>query len=211
MLTVFGCPNSRSLRTVWALEEADAEYNYVFVDLFKGAGRQPAFLAINPAGKVPALRLDDGAVITETGAIGLWVAEHFADAGLLPTDAAARAQAWRWLCYCLTELEQPLWTIAKHRFALPEKRRLPAIEDTARWEFGKAADLLARRLETSPWLAGEHFSLADIVASHCLAWAKSAKVSLEGSVLPAYLERNWARPALQRALAREAAEKEKQS
>ncbi|MBT0959811.1 glutathione S-transferase family protein [Denitromonas iodatirespirans] len=211
MLTVFGCPNSRSLRTVWALEEAGADYDYVFVDLFKGAGRQPAFLAINPAGKVPALRLDDGSVITETGAIGLWIAEHFPDADLLPTEASARTQALRWLCFCLTELEQPLWTIAKHRFALPEKRRLPAIEDTARWEFNTAAALLARHLEATPWLAGDRFSLADIFASHCLAWAKSAKVSLEGAVLPSYLERNWARPSLQRALTREAAEKEQQS
>lgn len=211
MLTLYGCHNSRSLRAAWALEEAGAEYDYVFVDLFKGAGRQPDFLAINPAGKVPALRLDDGSILTETGAIGLWVAERYPDAGLLPDDATARAQALCWLCFCLTELEQPLWTIAKHRFALPEKRRLPAIEDTARWEFNTAAALLARRLEAVPWLAGEQFSIADIVASHCLAWAKSAKVSLEGAVLPAYLERNWSRPALQRAVAREAAEKEKQS
>ncbi|TVO68777.1 glutathione S-transferase family protein [Denitromonas ohlonensis] len=209
MLTIYGCPNSRSLRAVWALEEAGAEYDYVFVDLFKGAGRAPEFLTINPGGKVPALRLDDDSIITETGAIALWAAEHYPTADLLPADPTERAQAWRWLCFGLTELDQPLWTIAKHRFALPEKRRVPAIEDTARWEFEKAAALLAARLDDTPWLAGEHFSIADIIASHCLAWAKSAKLSLEGSTLPAYLERCLARPAAQRALAREAAAKGK--
>ncbi len=208
MLTIYGCPNTRSLRAVWALEEAGAEYDYVFVDLFKGAGRAPDFLAINPGGKVPALRLEDGSIVTETGAIALWAAERFPASGLMPADATERAQACRWLCFGLTELDQALWTIAKHRFALPEKRRVPAIEDTARWEFEKAAALLSTRLEDSPWLAGAQFSIADIIASHCLAWAKSAKLSLEGATLPVYLERCMTRPAAQRAVAREAAAKE---
>lgn len=207
MLTVYGCPNTRSFRAVWALEEAHANYDYVFVNLFKGEGRQPGFLAINPGGKVPALQTEDG-ILTETGGILLWAAERFPDAGLMPTAPTARALAYRWLCFGLTELDQPLWTIAKHRFALPEKRRLPAIEDTARWEFDKAAALLAQRLAQSPWLAGEQFSIADIVVSHCLAWAQSAKLSLEDPLLPAYLERCFSRPAAQRAQAREAAAKE---
>ncbi|KAA3649231.1 MAG: glutathione S-transferase family protein [Proteobacteria bacterium] len=211
MLTLYGCPNSRSLRAVWALEEAGADYDYVFVNLFKGEGRHPDFLAINPAGKVPVLRLDSGAVLSETGAILLWAAERYPDTALLPADEHARAQAWRWLCIGLTELEQPLWTIAKHRFALPEKRRVPEVESTARWEFDKAAALLAQRLAEAPWLAGERFSIADIVASHCLAWALSAKLSLEDPALPAYLERCFSRPAAQRAQAREAAAKEARS
>ena len=208
MPTLYGCPNSRSLRAAWALEEAGADYDYVFVDLFKGAGRAPDYLQINPGGKVPTL-IVDGLPLTESGAILVWVAEHFPDAALLPppSDAVARAEAWRWLCFCLTELDAALWNLAKHRFALPERLRVAAMEDTARWEFERAAKLLALRLEASPCLAGEAFSVADILATHCLAWARSAKLEIASPTLTDYLERNLARPAVARAMAREAAAK----
>jgi glutathione S-transferase len=124
MLTVYGCPNSRSMRMVWALEEAGADYAYILIDLFRGAGRSPDFLKINPAGKVPAL-VNDGVAMTESGAILLWLAERYPEAPLMPQvgDSVARAEALQWLMFALTELEPPLWAIAKHRFVLPESRR----------------------------------------------------------------------------------------
>jgi glutathione S-transferase len=204
MLTVYGCPNSRSMRMVWALEEAAAEYRYILIDLFRGAGRSPDFLKINPAGKVPAL-VEDGTALTESGAILLWLAERYPDAALMPpTDAPkARAEALQWLMFGLTELEPPLWTIAKHRFVLPESRRVPAVEETCRWEFASACSLLARHLGQRPFVAGEQFTLADIVISHCLAWAQSAKVEVVPAQLLGYMEAHWARPAAMRARERE--------
>lgn len=206
MLTLHCCPNTRSLRASWALEETGADYRCVFVDLFKGGGRAPAYLGINPGGKVPALCFGDN-VLTESGAILLWLAARHPDAGLLPPPAheAAHAAALRWLCFGLTELDQALWTIAKHRFALPEKWRVPAIEATATWEFAHAARLLAQRLEEAPYLAGDGFSAADIVAAHCLAWARSAELELPEPALVDYLERMRSRPAAARAMAREKA------
>lgn len=204
MLTVYGCPNSRSLRTVWALEEAQADYEYVLIDLFRGAGRSPDFLKINPAGKVPAL-VSDGITMTESGAMLLWLAEQYPRAALMPEAASpgARAAALQWLMFGLTELEPPLWTIAKHRFVLPESRRNATIEETCRWEFASACALLARHLGNRPFVAGEQFTIADIVVTHCLAWARSAKLEISPAPLLDYMERHMARPAVTRALARE--------
>jgi len=204
MLTVYGCPNSRSLRTVWALEEAGADYDYILIDLFRGAGRSPDFLKINPAGKVPAL-VEDGTAMTESGAILLWLAEKFPQAHLMPPEEQprARADALQWLMFGLTEMEPPLWAIAKHRFVLPASRRVPEIEDTCRWEFASACSLLAKHLGPHEFVAGDRFSIADIVVTHCLAWAQSAKLEILPSLLLDYMERHLARPAVHRAQVRE--------
>ena len=204
MLTVYGCPNSRSMRMVWALEEAGADYAYILIDLFRGAGRSPDFLKINPAGKVPAL-VNDGVALTESGAILLWLAERYPEAPLMPPvgDSVARAEALQWLMFALTELEPPLWAIAKHRFVLPESRRVPAIEDTCRWEFACACSLLAKHLGQRQHVAANQFTVADIVISHCLAWAQSAKVEVVPAQLLTYMENHWSRPAAQRARIRE--------
>ncbi|MCB1890295.1 MAG: glutathione S-transferase family protein [Rhodocyclaceae bacterium] len=200
-LTLYGCPNTRSLRAAWALEEAGAEYAYHPIDLFRGEGRKPPFLSLNPGGKVPLLVTPDGP-LSESGAILMWIGERFPASGLLPTAPGPRALALQWSMFALTELEQPLWTIAKHRFALPPEHRVAGIEPTAAWEFQRAASLLAGRLASEETLAGI-FSMADILAAHCLAWAASARIPHGHPALDAYRDRMLARPAARQAIARE--------
>jgi glutathione S-transferase len=202
-MKLYGCPNSRSLRAAWALEEAAAEYEYVPVDLFKGAARTPEFLALNPAGKVPVL-VDGELTLTESGAIIDYVGNRFPASGLVPRDAAARANCLRWMFFAQTELEQPLWTIAKHRFALPKDKRVAGTEETARWEFAVAAKLLDGALADREYMCGGMFTGADILLVHTLAWARSAKIPLDSARLTAYMERLLMRPALTRARQREA-------
>ena len=201
-MKLYGCPNSRSLRAVWALEEAAAEYEYVPVDLFKGAARTPEFLALNPAGKVPVL-VDGELTLTESGAIIDYVGEKFPASGLVPRGAAARANCVRWMFFAQTELEQPLWTIAKHRFALPKDKRIAGVEATARWEFLIAANVLDGALADREYMCGGAFTGADILLGHTLAWARSAKIPLESARLTAYMERLLIRPAHARARQRE--------
>ena len=203
-LTLFGCPNTRSLRAAWALEEAGAPYHYHAVDLFRGEGRKPPLSELNPAGKVPLLLTPDGP-ISESGAILIWIAERFPAAGLLagPDQPTLRAQTLQWSFFMLSELEQPLWTLAKHRFALPAAHRRPELAPTARWEFERAAALLAARLAGREVLVGERFGIADILACHTLAWARSTRLELGATTLEDYLERHWSRPAAARARERE--------
>jgi glutathione S-transferase len=203
MLQVYGCPNTRSNRVVWALEEAGAAYDYHRIDLFAGEGRKPDYLAINPGGKVPTL-VDGDLILTESAAICTYIGDGFPASGLTPpVDSPERAQYNQWCFFVISELEQPLWTIAKHRFALPEKRRVPAVIETAHWEWGVATKVLATGLGEREFLVDGQFTAADILAGQCLAWARAFKMPLGHAPLDAYADRLLARPALARALARE--------
>jgi glutathione S-transferase len=208
-MKLYGSKNSRSLRCAWALEEAGATYEYQRIWMMKGEGHSPAFKAINPAGKIPVLT--DGAMtLTESAAIVMYIADKFPDAGLMPTNAAQRAEVFRWIFYVATEVEPHLWAIAQHRFALPEDKRVPAVEPTCIWQLQRALRVLEKSLTTRPFIAGDSFSAADILATHCITWALSAKLDGAGDASLAYIERMKARPAFMRAAARETLEAERQ-
>ncbi len=204
-MRVYGFPNTRSARVVWTLEEAGASYDYVHVNLLKGEARQAAFLDINPGGKVPAF-VDGNLSLTESGAICMYVADKFPSAKLTPPPAGAeRAQFHQWCLFALTELEQPLWTMSKHQFALPEKMRVPAIVETATWEFARAAAVLTQGLADREFIVGDSFTVADILLANTLEWARRRGLEITQPTLNAYAERHLSRPALARALERERA------
>lgn len=206
-MKLFGSKNSRSLRCVWALEEANVSYDYQRVWMTKGDGKKPEFKAVNPAGKIPVLQ--DGALtLTESVAIMIYVAEKFPQAELIPSEPTARAEMYRWIFFAVSEIEPHLWAIAQHRFALPEDKRVPALEPTAAWQLARALRAIEKRLEHAPFLAGEMFSLADILCFHCLTWTLSAKLEGVGEASLGYVERLRARPALVRANERERIEAE---
>lgn len=206
MLTVYGCANTRSSRVLWALEEAGAEYEYVAVDLRAGAGWKPEYLALNPGGKVPTL-VDGELVLTESAAICTYIGDRFPASRLTPSvGSPERAHYDQWCYFVLSELEQPLWTMAKHLFALPERRRVPAMLDTARWEFAMAAKVLAAGLGRREFIVGDHFTAADILIAHTLTWALVFELPLEHDYLKIYAERLLARPAWARVHEREEAE-----
>jgi len=199
-MKLYGYRNGRTLRALWALEEVGAKYEYVEIDVLHGEGRDPEFLKINPAGKVPVL--DDGAIITESAAICMHLAEKHPASRLLPPQGTLeRTECYKWISFILTELDAPLWTIAKHRFGLPPERRVTAVIETAAWEFRNSATLLAAGLGDRPHLLGPQFGVADILAGHTLLWAKSARLTLNTESLDAYLETLLARDAIKRARA----------
>ena len=203
MIKLYGFPQTRSVRAAWALEEAGAEYEYELVNLRTGEHKQPAFLAINPFGKIPTL-VDDGQAISESAAICTHIAEKFPAAKLIPTDAKGRAEYFQWLFFVVSELEVHLWTAAKHDRFLPEDKRIPAIANTSFWEFEKAAAVLSTHLKDRQYIAGEQFSAADIICVSVLHWAHHVKIALDDTLLN-YMNRLSERPALARARKREAA------
>ena len=208
-MKLYGSKNSRSLRCVWALEEAGATYDYQRVNMMKGEGYAPAYKAVNPLGKIPALQ--DGALtLTESMAIVQYVADIFPQAGLVPSDPVARAEVYRWAYYAVTEVEPHLWAIAQHRFALPQDKRVAALEPTTVWQLARSLRPIEKTLAAGPFIAGAEFSMADIVVFHCLVWALSAKLEGVGVASLAYIERLKTRPAYQRAMERERMEAEKQ-
>ena len=95
--TLYGDLGSGAFSAEAALAEAGAPYRFEMVSLEKNEQKQPGFLAINPSGKMPALRLPEGEIITESAAILLTLADHFPQARLLPPQASNdRALAYRW-------------------------------------------------------------------------------------------------------------------
>ncbi len=201
MITLYGYPRSRSLRIAWTLEELELDYACECVDLASGVGRQEAHLRRHPFGKVPVL-VDDGLTLFESTTIARYLAERYQPGRLLPIEVGERARVDQWLSFATTELEQPLWTMAKHRFALPEAQRVPAILPTAQWELEQALKALARRFDGEEWLFGETFSLADVFIGHTLEWARAFEQPLPAG-LDAYRQRCLARPAVVAAIARE--------
>lgn len=195
-LTVFGFPKSRSLRVTWMLEELGLEYEYHLVNMTKGESRFPEYLAVNPAGKVPALKTEQG-VLTESVAIMNYLAALKPDEGLIPTHGLfERARYDQWCLFAVAELEQPLWTIGKNKFALPKAQRCPEIFPTAEWEFQKALSLFSEYLADNAYILGSHFSAADILLAHTLFWGRDFKQKIEANNLLDYMERISKRPAL---------------
>ncbi|SRR5579885_2707689 len=192
-MKLYGFGPTRSIRALWGLRELDAEFEFVPVNLMAGEHRRPEFLRLNPAGKVPVL-VDGDLVLTESAAIVLHLAEKYPDKGLLPADLRTRAQAYRWVMFAVTELEQPLWRITRHTMLYPEDRRLPADIALAREDFVAMAAVLERHMEGRQFIVGNGLTVADCVTAYVIDWANEQRL-LEGfPQLRAYLERMYARP-----------------
>ncbi|TVP43768.1 MAG: glutathione S-transferase family protein [Halomonas sp.] len=201
MITLYSFPNSRSVRVAWTLEELGLEYQCRHVALEKGEGQAPEHLARHPDGKVPVIE-DGDLTLFESAPICRYLAEQYGDGSLLPSDPTARAQVDQWLSFIITEIEQPLWNQAKHKFALPSDKRVPAVLPVCAWEFQRALSALERRYDGQETLVGTSFTLADLFLTHTLSWAVSAKHRLPDSLL-AYQKRHIQRPAMAKAMEQE--------
>lgn len=203
MLELYGFPRSRSTRALWAMEEAGADYRYIKVDLGSGEARREPFLTLNPGGKVPVL-VDGDLVLTESMAICTYIGDLYPVRALTPRcGSRERAIYNKWCSFVITELEQPLWTIARHSFILPEDLRVPAVKDTARYEFAAAVAVLGKMFPDGDFLLGEGFSMADILLVQTLNWALSAGINFEDPHLQDFVARLLQREALVRARAQE--------
>jgi glutathione S-transferase len=184
---------TRSIRARWILQELGIEFEAIRVDLRAREHRNPEFLELNPAGRVPVL-VDGDLVLTESVAIVLYLAEKHRDRGFIPTDVLQRADAYRWVLFAVTELEQPLWRIAKHTALFPEQDRIPADVALARREFLPMAAVLENHMRGRAYVAGDGVTAADFVVAYTLDWAGEAELLGECPALRSYVERMYARP-----------------
>lgn len=184
---------TRSIRVRWTLQELGVAFEAVTVNLMAGEHRRPEFLAINPAGKIPVL-VDDDIVLTESVAIAVYLADKYPEKRLIPADQRGRAEAMRWLLFTATELEQPLWRMARHSVIYPEERRLPGDIVLAREEFADMAAVLEQHMAGREFIVGDSVTVADFVAGYTLDWAQMADVLHGFPRLEAYVERLYARP-----------------
>ena len=141
MMRLYEFAPTRSIRARWMLQELGEEFEAVTVNLMTGDHRRPEFLKINPAGRVPTL-VDGDLVITESVAIVLYLAERDPQRRFLPRDIMLRSQVYRWLLFAATELEQPLWRIARHTALYPQELRLSAEPSLARQDIAEMTAVL---------------------------------------------------------------------
>jgi glutathione S-transferase len=192
-MRLYWAPKTRSLRALWLLEEIGAPYERVLVDLKNGGQRTPAYHAINPMEKVPALK-DGEACVAESGALVAYVADKFPGAGLAPAIGdPKRGRYLQWLFFSGSCVEAAI----TQKFA-----NLQMPEGSAGWgSFDKVFNVLGEAVSASPFLLGEDFSAADILIASDLHFVINVFKMLEPRPeFSAYLERCQSRPAFARAV-----------
>jgi glutathione S-transferase len=192
-MKLFEFAPTRSIRVRWTLQEMEIDFEAITVDLIAGEQRSPAFLEVNPAGKLPVL-VDGDMVLTESVAIVLYLADKYPHKGFVPPDLKERSQMNRWLLFAATELEQPLWRIVRHTHLYPESRRLPEDVTLAREDFKAMAAVLEAHMKGREFVVGSTVSVADFVLAYTLDWANEVSL-LEGFPRQReYMDAMYARP-----------------
>lgn len=191
-------PFSRAANVVWMLEEVGEPYELSFVDIMKGEQKSAPLLAMNPMGKLPILT-DGEAVVTESAAIGLYLADKYALGRLAPLlEDPARGTYLRWILFAPSVIEPG--SMAK----------------AANWTFksGSAGwgdyDAMIGAMDSAvahgkEWVLGDRFTMADVIFGGTIRYMITFKMLAPTPTLAAYAERLAARPALHRADARNAA------
>jgi glutathione S-transferase len=168
---LYGDKGSGASAVEMALAEAGADYAFKPILLEKNEQKSKAFLKINPSGKMPALKLPDGAVVTESSSLLVTVAERHPRAKLLPKSGSdERAQALRWLAFMASEI-YPMVEIVDYpdRF-VPAGKPAEALKDKAR-ERIRERILIAQKAIEGPWFLGPAFSVVDIYAVMFSRWS----------------------------------------
>ena len=193
-LTLYTHPQSRGRITRWMIEEVGQPYEVVSLTL-GGSMKAPEFLAINPMGKVPALR-HGTVIVTEVAAICAYIADAFPEAGLAPPPTSPlRGPYYRWLFFAAGPLEAAMSNKALG-FEVPAAREVMI-------GYGRietALEALEGAISAAkPFLLGEQFSAADVyVGSHLLFGMQFGTIEKRAAFV-AYAERLAARPAYKRA------------
>ena len=190
LLTFYTHPWSRGRVARWMLEETGLPYDTVLLE-YGSSMKAPEYLAVNPMGKVPALKHGD-TVITEQAAICMYLADLVPEKQLAPPIGSfERGSYYRWISF-MAPLEQLM--VAKASGAA-----LPKPETAG---FGTEQDLLdtlEAALKDREYLAGDHFTAADLLVAAYVGWYLQFKLLEPRPAFAAFVERHGQRPAAQRA------------
>jgi len=203
-IKLYGLGQSRSLRCLWALCETDVKFEYIPMAFDEGddvnkSTRTENYLAKNKQGKVPTLE-NGNFVLTESMAINNYIAT-LSGQEFTPVDTHERAKYDELCSFVVTELEQPLWTNGKHRFALPEEQRINDVLPTAEFEFAKAINTLNDliSLDENNYALGTSFTFADILLAQTIHWAERFEFNVPTMYLD-YRDQMFKRDAAKKAL-----------
>ncbi|WP_050930990.1 glutathione S-transferase family protein [Aestuariivita boseongensis] len=185
MYTVVGRIRSRAFRVMWALEELGVDYTHVDCGPQSEEARQ-----YHPSGKIPVMMVDDQP-LTDSVAIMSYLSDKHGGLGY-PAGTVERARLDAMLHYLNEDLDAPLWLIAQHSMILPEDKRVPEVIPVTKEIVGRNLDGLAKRMQ-GEWLMGDDFTIADILAVHCLGWAFGLEIPVTDPDVKDYGKRARAR------------------
>ena len=197
-LTLYHAPKSRSQTVLAMLEELGEPFAVETVDFRDGGTATPEFRALNPLGKVPVLRDAQGAIVTETVAILLHLADLYPGKRLAPAPGEAdRGRYLRWMVFYAAAFEPAL--VDRHRGVDPGMRAMSPYG-----EVDLVIDAAEQAASPGPWILGERFSAADLLWGAAFGWTMAFGLLPKRPAFAALAERIAARPAMQRARARDA-------
>lgn len=193
-ITFYTNPMSRGRIVRWMLEEVGRPYRTEVLD-YGTTMKAPAYLAINPMGKVPAI-VCDGEVVTECAAICTFLADRFPEAALAPgANEAGRGTYLRWMFFAAGPLEAAV--TAKSMNLMPPADKAGTL---GYGTFEDAIDTLEGAVSgDGPWILGDRFSAADVYVGSQINWGLMFKTIPDRPAFVAYAERLRARPAYVRA------------
>lgn len=196
-IVLYHHPYTRAANAVWMLEEVGVPYELHFVDVMKGAHKHPDILSLNAMGKIPVLT-DGEAVVTESAAIGLYLADRYAMGKLAPTpDDPARGTYLRWSLFAPSVIEPG---------AMAKAGGWDYKEGAAGWGAHDAMlEAMKSALRDGPFLLGDGFTMADVIFGGTIRYMLRFGMLEPQPIFEEYAARLDERPALKRADARNAA------
>ena len=198
-LKIYGLPRTRAFRAIWMAKELGLDYQHIPVETGQRGARLPAYLAVNPNGRLPAID-DDGLVLWESLAITLYLAKKHSPGRLYPATLEGEAKAWQWSLWAVNEVDRGVNIWSLHAIRLPPEDRDAAKRAEALQVIGPPFKVLDDTLTDRPYLLGEDFTVADLNVAAVISRA----VDMDLAALPrlrSWLFRCLERPAAQAALA----------
>lgn len=192
-IVLYYLSGSRAQRVRWLLEELELDYQLKQVDIFKGEGHTPEYLALQPLGQLPAVTLD-GDPMFESGAIVHWLADSYLDKGFAPSlSSPLRREFDQWMYFAVTNLEMSAWEIMLHSRILSDDEAIKDIVPFATIRFLRVLAVLEKALEGKHYMIDDRFSAVDIMIGYILMWLPEHIDTFAN--LKAYTENLKQRPA----------------
>lgn len=194
-LTLYTNPMSRGRIARWMVEETGAPYETVLLG-YGDAMKDADYLAINPMGKVPAIR-HVNRTVTECAAICAYLAEAYPDAGLAPT-ADERADYYRWMFFAAGPVEAAITNRSLQVEPSDEQQRMVGYGN-----YDRVVDVLEAAVSAHPYIAGERFTAADVYVGSHVIWGTQFGTLPRRDAFAAYAARLSERAAYKAASAKD--------
>lgn len=199
MIKLYYYKFSRASRVRWALEELEAEYEIVHINL-KQMENKDEYAKVHPLMQVPALS-DNDFHLFKTSAICMYLADKFSKLAPAMSDLEGRGSYYQWMVFAMTELDAKTGEIFSQTKKYPEEKRNALVEKSAREDFTKRAKVLSDHLTDREFMVGLAFTMADVLIASVLGWAEGQKLIQDFPVLLDYRKRMEERPACKRSKA----------